>query len=236
MIVAIHQPNFVPWLGYFYKILRADVFVLLDDVQYTKNGFINRNRIKTPQGELWLTIPAAPKLDTLIKDVTVSDKNWTIKSLKTIKANYARAKHFGEVFDLVQKAIEPSPADLCGTNIRLIRALIDVLDLPCRIVEASTCPSDRKSDERLVDLVKAFGGDTYLSGYGGRNYQSEATFEQAGIACRYYDFKPSVYPQLWGDFIPGLSILDCLFNCGFAGTRDRLHGSGGQLHSASENS
>lgn len=226
MIIAIHQPNFLPWPGYFYKMLHCDIFVLLDDAQYTKNSFINRNRIKTSQGEHWMTIPVSPKLGTAIRDVQIKDLTWPAKLSKTLMTNYGRAKYFDELFEPLSQAFNSSPGNLCGTNTNLIHLIARWLDLPCRIVNASDYPTDTISDERLVTLVTRLGGDAYLSGYGGRNYQSVETFQRERIVCRYYDFQPPVYQQLWEGFIPGLSIIDCLFSCGKEGTAELLRKTG----------
>jgi WbqC-like protein family len=226
MIVAIHQPNFLPWLGYFYKMACCDVFIILDDAQYTKNSFINRNRIKTPQGELWLTIPVSPNLGTKICDVTVRHSDWPDKALKTLRANYGRARHFGDFIPEIEVIFRECPSRLAATNIALIRAIVRGLNLTCRMVFASELGVEGHGDQRLVELVKAVGGTMYLSGYGGRKYQTEASFSDRGLECRYYDFSPPTYRQLWGEFIPGLSAADALFNCGAEGTRALLRPKG----------
>jgi hypothetical protein len=226
MIVAIHQPNFLPWLGYFYKMMCCDVFIVLDDAQYTKNGFINRNRIKTPQGELWLTIPVSPAFGTKICDVAVRHSDWPAKALKMLRANYGRARHFGDFIPALEAIFHERPGRLAATNIALIRAMVSWFNLNCRLVFASELDVEGHGDQRLIGLVKAVGGTTYLSGYGGRKYQIDAGFSDQGLECRYYDFSPPTYRQLWGEFIPGLSVVDALFNCGAEGTRALLRQSG----------
>jgi len=218
MIVAIHQPNFLPWPGYFYKIAKSDIFVLLDNVQYSKNSFINRNKIKTPQGELWLTVPVESKglSNALIKDVYISNRiNWRKKHLQTLEMSYKRAKFFNQIYDKIDKIYyETDWNNLCMLNISLLKLTLDELGLKRQLIRASELNVEEKSTQLLINIVKKLEGQTYLSGYGGREYQEEHLFREAGITLQYYDFKSPVYPQLWEDFIPKLSIIDLLFNCG----------------------
>jgi len=218
MIVAIHQPNFLPWLGYFYKISQCDVFVLLDNVQYTKNSFINRNRIKTPQGELWLTVPVKIKgrFGQLIKDVEIDNgPNWRTKHMKTLEMNYRRVKFFDQVFQKVRAAYYANDwGNLSQFNTRLLECVLSLLKLEVQLVRASELDVEGASTKLLINICKVLSADTYLSGFGGVKYQEEELFKEAGIALRYYGFDHSVYPQLWGEFIPNLSIIDLLFNCG----------------------
>lgn len=218
MIVSIHQPNFLPWLGYFYKLTQCDVFVLLDNVQYTKNSFINRNRIKTPRGADWLTVPVIIKgrFGQLIRDVEInSSVDWRKKHLGTLEANYRKAKYFEPIFQGLETIYSVNDwINLCELNIMLLEWALSILGLKKNLVRASDLNLEGESTQLLIDIIKELGGDTYLSGFGGANYQEEELFEKAGITLTYYDFKHPVYPQLWNDFIPNLSIIDLLFNCG----------------------
>jgi hypothetical protein len=220
MVVAIHQPNFLPWLGYFYKIAKSDVFVLLDNVQYSKNGFINRNKVKTPPGiELWLTVPVKSNglSDLLIKDVHISNQiDWRKKHLQTLEMSYKRSRYFNQLYDDIKKVYyEVDWNNLCLFNISLLKMIIDKLDLKTQLITASELNVEGKSTQLLINIIKKLNGQTYLSGYGGSKYQDEDLFEKAGITLQYYDFKPPTYPQLWGNFISKLSVIDLLFNCGF---------------------
>ena len=218
MIVGIHQPNFLPWLGYFYKIAKSDVFVLLDNVQYTKNSFINRNRIKTSQGAMWLTVPVRIKgrFGQLIKDVEINDTvDWQKKHLGTLGANYGKARFFEAIFQGLKTIYYADDwSNLCELNVRLLEWVLSLLKLEKRIVRASDLNVKGESTRLLVSIVKAVGGDVYLSGFGGAKYQEEELFKQEGIELQYYEFNHPVYPQLWSDFVPNLSIIDLLFNCG----------------------
>ncbi|WP_323720622.1 WbqC family protein [Acetomicrobium sp.] len=231
MIVGIHQPNFLPWLGYFYKIAQCDVFVLLDNVQYTKNSFINRNRIKTPRGADWLTVPVIIKgrFGQLIRDVEVNGTvDWRKKHLRTLEINYRKAKYFEPIFEgLMAIYLANDWENLCELNIRLLNWTLSILGLKKQLVLASSLHVDGESTQLLIDIIKKLGGHEYISGFGGAHYQEEELFEKAGIMLTYYDFKHPVYPQLWTGFIHNLSIIDLLFNCGSESLGVLLENKGG---------
>lgn len=218
--VAIHQPNYLPWIGYFYKILKADKFVFLDNVQYTKNSFINRNKIKSSNGVLWLTVPVLHKgkSEQIIKDVKINNNvKWQKKHLNAIKMNYSKAKYFGEVFGLIHKYYDSyewdSLADLNETLIIEISRYLGV-DIESKFVRASNLKAEGKSSELLANICAELRADVYLSGIGAKKYMDEEPFKQKGIKVLYSNFKHPEYPQLYGKFVPNLSILDLLFNVG----------------------
>jgi len=221
MIVGIHQPNFLPWIGYFYKIARSDAFVFLDSVQYSKNSFINRNRIKTPQGAVWLTVPVSFKFGQLINEVTISNKtDWREKHLKTLEMNYKRATFFEDVFKIIKRIYYLKDwQNLSDFNIRLIRAVLSYLGLDKPLVKSSSLNVKGKSTELLLQIIKKVDGNIYLSGFGGAKYQEEKLFKKEGIELVYYNFSHPTYAQLWGNFISNLSIIDLLFNYGKESTK-----------------
>lgn len=217
MIAAIHQPNYLPWLGYFYKILRSDVFIILDDAQYTKNSYINRTRIKTPSGPQWLTVPVLSKgrYGQAIHEVEIDSKTrWWIKQMKTIEFTYSRSPNFSRFWPSLHDIFSTSWGQLAALNIFLIKKIVALLGIPTRIVIASELRSESTKTDRLVELCRMVGADIYLSGSGGHKYQDEDAFRVAGIELRYSDFLHPRYPQLWGEFVEGLSILDLLLSCG----------------------
>jgi len=214
MRVAIHQPNYLPWPGYFYKMFKCDIFIFLDDAQYTKNSFINRNRIKTPSGEQWLTVPVHGSLSERINEVKTKDDIWKAKHIKTLQLNYCKAPYFSQYFEDIASIINEPENLISEINMKLIKHIARVLEVPCKFMISSEIGSDKTADDRLIDLIHKVGGDFYLSGKGGANYQSEEKFKANDIELHYYDFKPPQYPQLWKEFIPALSIIDMLFNCG----------------------
>ena len=217
MIVAIHQPNFLPWLGYFYKLSASDVFVFLDDAQYSKNSFINRNKIKTAQGEIWLTIPVKFNFGQAINEVKINDhdSNWREKHLKTILMNYKKAQFFDEIFTLLDSVYKKQNWErLIDINIELFKEIIGYLQLENEIICSSVLQINDQSTERLAKIVKKLNGDIYLSGAGGAKYQEEEIFKRENITLKYSNFTHPTYQQLWHSFVPNLSIIDVLFNCG----------------------
>jgi WbqC-like protein len=209
----------VPWLGYFSKIAQSDVFVVLDDAQYSKNSFINRNRIKTAQGVPWLTIPVCTsgRSGAAICEITTDlTQKWPEKHLSTLHGNYRRARHCDEVMDAISpvyRTVTPATT-LAEFNLALIRTVCALFGMSQTIVLASELSVCKRGTERLVDIVGKVGGTVYLSGKGGMKYQDEEVFTEAGLGLRYLDFAAPEYPQLWGAFSPGLSVLDALMNMG----------------------
>ena len=226
MIVAIHQPNYIPWLGYFYKIAHCDMFVLLDDAQYTKNSFINRNRIKTPTGEQWLTIPVrtAGRFGGAISQITTElSQRWPAKHLNSLHANYRRAPYFEEVIALLEPVYRTVTQDtlLANFNGALIQVVATYMGVTTPIVRSSELGVETQSTERLVDITQTLAASEYLSGKGGMTYQDETMFAEHGIRLTYSDYASEPYPQLWSEFLPGMSVIDALMNMGQS-TRDVL--------------
>lgn len=218
MIVAIHQPNYAPWLGYFAKMARADVFVLLDDAQYTKNSYINRVQIDAGGAARWLTVPVTFRFGDPIDRVRAANENWPRAHCDTLRTHYAGAPAFKAVWPWIADRYASLPAaDLAATNMALIAALAERLGIRAELRKASAvCADEAKGDDRLIALVKACGeGATYLSGRGGDKYQDPAKFAAAGVRLTYSDFVHPVYDQGHPDFVPGLSIFDALFRLGW---------------------
>ena len=216
MIVAVHPPQYLPWLGYFDKIDRADLFVLLDTVQFKKNEWQNRNRIKTAQGWQWLTVPVTYRFPQRIDQVKINPQsNWARKHLLALRTNYSRAPHFCDYFELFEEVLTEKRQGLAALNIRLVRELAGLLGIstPLRLAsELGGLPEG--PDERLIAICQHLGAEVYLAGIGGRAYMNLEKFEKAGIEVVFQEFEHPVYPQLYGDFLPNLSVVDLLFNCG----------------------
>ena len=228
-VVAIHQPNFFPWLGYFAKLARADVFVLLDHVQFQKKGGNWTNRVQVLTGgdrEGWLTAPVDRSYHGTkpINEIAIDDtRPWRQKLLKTIVANYARAAHFDDAFPVVEELIGHPSRLLAELNENAIRRLAGEIGLPTRhIVCSSSLEPAGSATDLLIELVRAVDGDVYLSGGGAEGYQEPDKFEAAGIELRMQDFEHPVYPQGTGGFVPGLSVIDPLLHLGPEGTRRLL--------------
>ncbi len=228
VIVAIHQPNYMPWLGYFAKMARCDVFVFLDHVQFSKNSYINRVQIDGGGKPRWLTVPVSHRLGDAIDSVRAADKDWPRAHLESLKTSYSRAAAYRDVWTWLSELYRDLPHDnIAASNQALIEAVVAKLGLKPKIRRASQFDTgEAESDDRLVAITSALGGDTYLSGSGGANYQDEAKFKQARISVIYSDFVHPVYDQGRPEFLPGLSVLDALFRLGFERTAPLLARAG----------
>ena len=216
MIVSIHQPQYLPWLGYFDKISKSDVFVLLDNVQFKKNEWQNRNRIKTARGWQWLTVPVIHKFSQKIYEVKINNTvHWGKKHLNTLVTNYSKAAFFRQHIAFFEQAFVREWRCLVDLNIHFIRYLADGLGLSeKRLVRASAYDLREDATERLIDICQQLQGDVYLSGRDGAKYLNTALFEKEGIQVVFQDYHHPQYPQLYGAFEPSLSAVDLLFNCG----------------------
>jgi hypothetical protein len=221
MIVAIHQPNYAPWLGYFHKIARADVLVFLDDAQFSKNGYINRVQILAAGKPRWLSVPVSFKLGEPINQTRPARTDWPAAHLDTLRTFYRSAACFKSVWDQICEIYREIPSGfLDAANRWLIERFSAEIGLACRFQAASDLPlGPAKGDDRLIAIVQQIDENAiYLSGKGGAKYQDPAKFKAAGIELRYTDFVHPVYDQ-GGQFVPGLSILDAVFHLGWDRTR-----------------
>ncbi len=216
--VAIVQSNYIPWKGYFDLINRADAFILLDDVQYTRRDWRNRNRIKTPQGVQWLTIPVEVKgkYHQRICDTQVSDPAWGAAHWATLRHHYGQAPHFAEYGSQVEAlyAVD-GERSLSRINFRFLTAICGLLGITTPILWSMDYDTPAEPTARLLSLCRAAGATRYLSGPAAQAYLDEAPFAAAGIAVDYmaYDGYPE-YPQRHGPFDHHVTVLDLLFNAG----------------------
>ena len=218
--VAIVQSSYIPWKGYFDLIRRSDEFILYDDAQYTKRDWRNRNRIKTPTGSVWLSIPVEVKgkYRQAIKDTCVSDSRWNERHLKTIVANYARAPYYRSYRAVVEELfLQCRSASLSEINFRFLARVCDMLAITTRLswsMDYSYTQAPGKN-ERLVELCRQAGATEYLSGPSARGYIDASLFEAAGMTLTFMDYAGyPEYPQLHPPFDHHVSILDLLFNTG----------------------
>ncbi|MBE6444174.1 MAG: hypothetical protein E7020_05875 [Alphaproteobacteria bacterium] len=219
--VAILQSNYIPWKGYFDIIAAVDEFIFYDEMQYTKNDWRNRNKIKTPSGLHWLSIPVATKghisHDVRIMDAKIIDRKWANSHWSTIKQFYKKApffKDYADVFEKVYKECEQEEY-LCKVNYKFIDAINKILGINTKISFSQDYGLIEGKTERLVDLVKKAGGTEYLSGPAARDYIKANLFEKENIKLSWMDYSGySEYPQLNPPFEHGVSILDLIFNCG----------------------
>ena len=215
MLIAIHQPQYLPWLGYLYKIDKADVFVILDNVQFKKNEWQNRNRIKTSQGCQWITVPVLYRFPEKISEVRVNNKeNWGRKHLQALITNYSKSPCYDNYISFFENIFSNSWERLVDINVEIIKFLITTLDLKTRLVMASDLELREGPTERLIDICKTLNGNKYMAGQDGNKYMNLELFDKEGIEVIFQDFKHPEYNQLFGDFEPYMSAIDLLFNCG----------------------
>jgi hypothetical protein len=216
MTISIHQPNYIPWLGYFFKIFQSDTFVFLDDVQYSNEGMHNFHYIKTPQGALRLKIPVEQHLGDLIAEVKTKDKlDWKFKHLKSIEANYKKAAHYHVVMPDYERLLLTPYLSLAELNIELIKFFSHRMGFATNFVCSSQLGISTVREEKVLDICTALNADVYYSGIGARVYQKESDFAERHIELMYSVFKPFEYEQLWGDFHANVSVLDYVMNCGY---------------------
>lgn len=216
-VCAIHQPNFFPWLGYFYKIAKSDVFVILDTVDIevgTASAITNRTRIKTSTGVQWITIPIKKGSSKVIKDIVIDNtKRWRETMLKTIYLQYKKTQNFNQFYPIVEDLLNYQTDSLSEFNVHIIESISRFMGIKTNIVIASEM-KDLSNDRnmRLIDICRQNGCETYLSGNGGRKYHDERLFAENGINVKYTGFIHPEYKQLHGEFVQGLSAMDYIFN------------------------
>ncbi len=216
MKVGIHQPDYIPWLGLFYKMWKSDVFIHLDDAQYSNQAAHNFNVIKTPQGELRLKFPVEQHLGDLINAVRPKDElKWKEKHLKSIEMNYLKAKYFKDTFPEIKEIYMGGYKNVADLNITINTFIAEKFGIKPDFLRSSAIPTHTTREQRVIDLCVAVGGDEYISGNGARVYQTEDHFTSQGLKLTYLDYKPIEYPQQWGEFLPCMSVIDYIFNCGY---------------------
>ncbi len=231
MKIAIHQPIYFPWAGYLNKMNSVDKFVLLDEVQLEKGSYMYRNRILNDKGLIrYLTITADKHgfLDRKYCDIrTLNDEEFLKKQREEIIRSYKNAQFFDETWERIHDLFETKEETICDYCIRSILRLKRVLDIGTEIVLQSDIEADSslRSNELLVTICKELGADEYLSGNGARKYNDENWYKEAGVILSYQEYTMPVYHQIGSDeFVPGLCILDTLFNCGIEGTGKIIRG------------
>jgi hypothetical protein len=216
MVVAIHQPQYLPWVPYFDKADQADVFVYLDDVQFQKGGVQNRNQIQTAQGPRWLSVPLRASLGLMIHQTPVADQQWQKKHVRTIEQEYRRAPFFSWFGEGLRSLLEREWTFLAELNIAVTEWMMERFAIRSRRVRSSELGVAGTADDRVIAICRALGATEYLSGGGARAYQDPQKFAAHGIALRYQDYCSQPYPQCHSAaaLTPDLSALDLLLNTG----------------------
>ena len=225
--VVIHQPDFLPWLGYFHRLTGADLFIALDHVQFvtgTSRSWTHRDMIKTPQGAKWLSLRVQKaSFGTPIRDIQLAPgEDWRRDNLNLIQENYRKAPYFAKVFPRLEELYARPTLNMAEMNLASLDLLEDVLDVRTPRLISSQMSPQGSSTAMLVDLLQKAGATRYISGQGARAYLDQNMFAQAGIELVWQAFRHPLYPQLHGEFLPMLSSVDALFNCGLEGTRALL--------------
>ena len=217
MRVTILQPSYLPWLGFFEQMSRSDKFVLLDDVQYTRRDWRNRNRIRVRENWIWLTVPVQQKSrfsQSLLETRIDNSVSWRRKHLETLRQHYCKAPFFEKYFPRCQQVYEKDWTflfDLCLETINLIK---EEMGIETPLLRSSEMKPGGEKTERLVSICRELGATHYLSGESGSNYIAEEGFSSQSIALEYQNYEHPVYPQRYTGFVPHLSAIDLLFNCG----------------------
>lgn len=219
MILTIHQPNYLPYLGFFDKMKQSDTFVIYDDAQFNKEDFQHRNRIRIYHGWKYLTVPVEKK-HIPIRDLRIRNElmikgiTWQQAHLKEIRDSYVDAPYYASYEDRLETTYTNKYDKLIDLNMILINFLKNAFNIKTKIIFASELGFTSMSTERLVDITEALGGDVYISGPAGRDYLDVSLFESRGITVEFQDFKHPVYKQRYDGFIPNMSAIDALFNMG----------------------
>ncbi|MBN1162069.1 MAG: WbqC family protein [Dehalococcoidales bacterium] len=217
MKVVLLQPGYLPWLGFFDQMYQSDIFIIYDDVQYDKHGWRNRNRIKTAQGVQWLTIPVLTtgRDKPLIKEVMINNTvDWRQSHLKTVQQSYSRAPFFSLYFRIFEEIYTREWQYLIDIDMAFISILMEKLDLTREIKFSSALGIKGQGTERIVNICHNLGADSYLTGDAAKDYLDEELFSMSDIKLQYHNYQHPVYNQLYGAFVPYLSVIDLLFNHG----------------------
>ena len=216
MLISIHQPDYIPYIGYFYKISKSDVFVFLDDAQFSNDNMHHWNKIKTPQGECRLKIPVEHAFgDPITKVRTKDELKWKEKHLKTIEMNYKKARYFQDFFPEFQEVMMTGYESLAEQNIAVNKFICSKLGIAPKFVRTSEMNINSMKEERVIEICSDLNADEYLSGNGAKAYQIPEDFEKKGIKLTYTKYQPFEYTQLWKEFVPNMSVIDYIMNEGF---------------------
>jgi hypothetical protein len=217
MRVTILQPSYLPWLGFFDQMSRSDKFVLLDDVQYTRRDWRNRNKIRVKEGWSWLTVPVLQKnnfTQNLLETRIDNSVSWRRKHLQSLRQHYCKAPYFEKYFSRCEQIYEKDWEFLFDLCLETIHFLKEELGLNTPLLRSSEMNTVGTKTERLISICRELGATKYLSGESASDYISEENFTSQGIELEYQHYEHPIYPQRYADFVPHLSAIDLLFNCG----------------------
>ena len=221
--MVIHQPDFLPDLGFFSRLDKADIYVVFDNVQYVRSsrGWNSRDKIKTKNGEKWITVSTqkAPRETAINKILLSKDERWREDHINLIVQNYKSAPYFHEIMPYLEELYQYQCERMMDFNLKSIYLLMELFDIQVETVTASDLNPVGKNNLLIIDIMKKLNCHKYLSGVGAKDYFVPEPYEQAGIEVIWQDFKHPVYQQQYDGFLPYLSSIDLLFNCGIAESR-----------------
>lgn len=220
IVFSGHQPNFLPYMGFFYKIFKADIFVLDDDVQYSSNNYHNSNFIKANREKLKITVPVEYDFGDLINQVKICyNRNWKEKLLRTIVMNYGKSPYFETGYKLLEQHLNANHELLSDMNLAILKDICSGFGFKAKILIASKdipVPADIKNNDRNIMQCLAVEANIYYSGLGGKEYNNENAYAENGIKVIYSDYEPVKYKQTGYNYIENLSVIDYIFNSGFS--------------------
>lgn len=223
--VVIHQPDFAPYIGFFQRLIYADLIIILDNVQFvhSNNGWTHRDKIRTKEGSKWITNSVKKtSRNSLINEIYYSKSDWRIRNLNLIKENYRKAKFFETLFPFFEDLYYLKTESLIEFNMFWINSICNILDLKIDVVYASKLNVSGVKNELIINLLKSVNAENYLSGDGAKVYLNEEIFTANNINLIWQNYNHPFYEQQFDGFIPYLSIIDCLLNCGIKETKNLM--------------
>jgi len=225
--VAIHQPEYLPWLGFFKKMMNSELFVFYDDVQFRKKGWQNRNRIRTKNGTVLLSVPVHAHSYPNINEITIDNKkNWSNRHKKSILYNYASAPYFEDFKDFIESVFEKKFEYLIDLNTEIIKFVMNELEIKSKIIFSSELKISKKGSDMILDICKKVGADYYITGTSwAQSHLRIDEFKKSNIVLEFQKLQHPIYTQIHGEFIPEMSIIDLLFNEGKDRAKEILQNS-----------
>jgi hypothetical protein len=215
-ILTAHQPSYLPWLGFFHKLAISDVYVSLDNVQFEKNSYVNRNKVKIPNGVVWLTVPVMTKghFSKTISDLKIDNSTkWRIKHWKTLQL-YQKAAYFENYRDFFEEIYEQNWELLVDLNEHVTRFFLKELGIDVKFLKSSELNLQERKSELIIEMCEKLNANMFVFGVLGKDYVNTVDFESRGIKAYFQEYNHPTYPQIWGDFVSHLSVVDLLFNVG----------------------
>lgn len=213
--ISIHQPVYLPWLGFFNKIARSDIFVFLDDVQYEKNGWQNRNKIRTLDSSIWLTVPVKSKFGINLNQIEIDNtSNWISKHKKSIIQNYCKSNYFNSYWKNFELVYNKKFKNLIDLNLNLIKILLNEFNIPTKLLFSSDLHVKKQGSDRILEICMILNSNHYLSGEAGINYLNTDDFNKQNIEIEFQNYLHPIYEQVYPNFIPSMAAIDLLFNLG----------------------